>query len=532
LDKALEMGKTSAVGGFHLFFGKTISTIIMAIGIIVMGAVILESDYGLYTIAMIPATTMLLFQDWGVGSAVIRQCAKCRVVNNEKTLRAVLISSVTFEITTGIILTLLSLLVANYISVVIFGRPEAVFLVAFASINILTTSVFTITQSILIGFEKMKFVSLLFICQGVVQCVMGPALVYLGFGAFGALIGYTAASLVASVISILIVYVFIFRKLEKVKVSHSEIIGTLRSLLKYGIPLAVATIMSGLLLQFSSFTMALFVKDLALIGNYKIATNFALLLGFFSIPIVTVLFPAFSKLNSKDDPEVTKSVFRSSIKYSTLVMVPATMALIALSSPIIGTLYGTKWPVASTFLILSIISNLFVLFGNLSVHSFLSALGHTKFILVLNLVALLVGVPLIFILVPSMGISGMLICTAISGLPSLFIALYFVWKKYGAKIDVKVASKILLSSTLAAGSVYVFTTFILINYWLQLAVGTTLFLSVFLVCTPLLGAINSTDINILKAMFKDLGLASRVIEIPIKLMEKVLQLSQKKANYR
>jgi hypothetical protein len=63
VDKALEMGRTSAVGSFHLFFGKSISTVIMAIGTIIMGAIILDGDYGLFTIAMIPATTLLLFQD-------------------------------------------------------------------------------------------------------------------------------------------------------------------------------------------------------------------------------------------------------------------------------------------------------------------------------------------------------------------------------------------------------------------------------------------------------------------------------------
>jgi stage V sporulation protein B len=522
LDKALEMGKITAAGSFHLFFGKTVSTGIMAVGIIIMGAIILDVDYGLYTISMILATTMLLFQDWGVGSAVTRECARCKTTKNEKNLRRVLISSLAFELTTGVILTLLSLLIAGFVATAIFNKPNATFLLSFASINVLSTSVFTITQSILIGFEKMKLISAVLIIQGVVQCVLGPALVVLGFGAFGALAGYTIASIAASALSVALVYFSIFRKLGKIRVSQNDIAETLKSLLKYGIPLAIGNIMSGLLLQFSSFMMASYVTDLAVIGNYKVATNFAILLSFFSLPISMVLFPAFSKLNPRDEPQVAKSVFWSSIKYSALLIVPATMALVVLSNPFIGTLYGTKWPLASAFLILSIASNLLVIFGSLSTGNFLSALGHTGFAMALSLITLAIGVPLAVVLIPSMGITGMLIGSLISGIPSLFIGLFFVWKKYGAKIDFSASAKIFFSASLAAITVFIFASFIPIANVLKLSIGLILFLAVYLVCTPMVGAVNSADIDILKVMFKDLGLASKFIGIPIKLMEKVL----------
>ena len=65
LDKALNMGKTSALGSVQLFLGKMLSTIILAIGSIILTILISEGDYGLYIVALIPATTALLFQDLG-----------------------------------------------------------------------------------------------------------------------------------------------------------------------------------------------------------------------------------------------------------------------------------------------------------------------------------------------------------------------------------------------------------------------------------------------------------------------------------
>ena len=65
MDKALKMGKDSATGSFHLFIGKMVSTVILAVGTIILGLLILEGDYGLYAIALIPAATIASFPRLG-----------------------------------------------------------------------------------------------------------------------------------------------------------------------------------------------------------------------------------------------------------------------------------------------------------------------------------------------------------------------------------------------------------------------------------------------------------------------------------
>ena len=68
MDKATEIGQTSAHGRFHLFIGQMYYDITRR-GTIILQLFISERDYGLYVIALIPATTILLFQDWGVGGS-------------------------------------------------------------------------------------------------------------------------------------------------------------------------------------------------------------------------------------------------------------------------------------------------------------------------------------------------------------------------------------------------------------------------------------------------------------------------------
>ena len=69
MDKALEMGKSSATGSFHLLIGVAGSTIIMAIGTLVIAALLPVEGVGLYGMALIPSSIINFFRDWGVNSA-------------------------------------------------------------------------------------------------------------------------------------------------------------------------------------------------------------------------------------------------------------------------------------------------------------------------------------------------------------------------------------------------------------------------------------------------------------------------------
>jgi O-antigen/teichoic acid export membrane protein len=530
MDKALKMGKVSATGSFQLFIGKVLSTLILAVGTIIVGIFILESDYGLYAIALIPATTMLLFQTWGTGSALVKYCASLKAANKEGDLRKTIVAGLTFNVATGIALTVLSLLIASFIASTIFSKPESAYLITIASITILFTALFTASQSIFIGFERMKLSTITTICQATVHGLLSPLLVYLGYGALGALTGYTVAYATSGIIAVTLLYFTIFRKLKPDATNKANILQTLKPMLKYGIPLAIATIISGGLIQFYSFTMAAFV-DVTMIGNYRIATNFAVLLTFFAAPISTVLFPAFSKLDPRNEHQLLKTVFAASVKYTALFLIPATMAMMVLSQPIISTIYGGKWPSAPFFLTLYVITNLLPILGTMSMGSLLTALGETKMLMKMYLLTLCIGVPLAFILIPSLGILGLITVSIVAGVPSMIIGLYWIWKRYETKAELRNSAKIFLASSTAAIATYLLLSVLNAANWVLLATGVALFLAIYLTAAPLIGAINQTDVNNLRAMFSGLGIISKILEIPLILVQKVLNIRSNSAHH-
>jgi O-antigen/teichoic acid export membrane protein len=522
MEKALKIGRASVIGGFQLFVGKVISTIILAIGTVVLGRLILPSEYGLYTVALVPASMISLFQDWGVSSAMTKYIAHFRALDYDGDVCEIIIAGLMFESVTGLSLFLLSLFLANFIASNVFHRPESTLLISIASVTIFSGSLLKAAQSTFMGFERMELNSLTMSCQSIVQSVMSPLLVFFGYGALGAVIGYTLSFLISSILGLIMLYLILLKNLRKGK--KSKTLGYLKIMLQYGVPLSISTVLAGFRMQFYSFMMAFFCSDL-MIGNYTIATNFAVVLTLFRFPISSVLFPAFSKLKPQNNPELLKTVFIATVKYASLLLVPATMALMTLSKPTVYLLFGDKWRHAPFFLTLYLINSIFVIFGGLIMGVFLAGMGETKTLMKLSLVTFSFGLPLAFILIPTLGIVGVIFGNILAGIPSMFLGLYWIWKHYQVKADFRSSFKTFLASTIAAITTYASQSFLGTPEWITLVIGSMIFLLVYLLVVSLIGAVNKSDIENIRTMLSGLGIISTIVDIPLALTEKITNIT-------
>ena len=483
------MGKVSATGSFQLFIGKAASTIILAVGSIILARLMTPAEYGLYAIALIPSTTISLFRDWGIGQAMAKYIAHYKAIDKDENIHDIITAGLIFRITIGLILSLLSLFLASFIATTIFNRPETTFLISIASIAIISESVLTAAQSNFTGFERMELTSFTLICESIIKSIAGPLLVLVGYGALGAVLGYTLSFLISGIIGIILLYFLLFKNLKKSSSHLTDKIKILKKMLHYGVPLSLSAIMGSFLYQFYAFLMAFYCNDV-MIGNYQIAVNFAMFITFFTYPIATVLFPAFSKLDPKRELQLLRTVFSSAVKYAALFLVPATMVTLVLSESVVGTVYGQKWVHAPLFLSLYVIQNLFVLIGGLIVHSFLEGVGETKILLKLSLLKLSLGIPLAFILIPTYGIVGVILGTFFADIPYQFFGLHWLWKHYNTKPDFKISAKILITAAIASIATYLSLNILVTAEWIKLLIGCTIFLTVYILTAPILSLIH------------------------------------------
>jgi len=140
------------------------------------------------------------------------------------------------------------------------------------------------------------------------------------------------------------------------------------------------------------------------------------------------------------------------------------------------------------------------------------------------MLTLTIGIPIALLLIPSHGILGVIVVGVVAGLPSMFIGLYWAWKRYGTKADLQASTKILLASAIAATTTYIFLSVFNAAEWIRLVTGGMIFVAIYLIAASFIGAINQTDVNNLRAMFSGLGVISKLLEIPLVLVEKMLKV--------
>ncbi len=540
-DKALQMGKSSTTGSFFLLIGLVASTVIMALGTLILAGLLSDSELGLYGIVLIPSTTIAFFRDLGVNSAMTQQIASLRASNKNDEIHDVVLSGLIFEIISGLLLSLACFAIAQPLAIIL-NRPEASPLIALMSISIFASAIVSASSSIFVGFEKMKLNSFAQVLQAIIKTALGPLLVFLGFSVFGAVVGTIVSVAVGGLAGILLVYFVLFRPLHKSKVEKCNVKHTLTPMLKYGIPLTLSNIVVGVLPQIFAFFMALYASN-SIMGNYYAATYFSVIVTFISFPISTALFPAFAKLKPENEPELVKTVFASSVKYTAIFLVPTTMLLITLATPLVNTLFPQdgilqslfvigaepKFPYAPLYLAASSIVNLFVLFGNVSLATFQTGIGKTKQIMKQSILSLVISLPFSFFIITYLGnyggeflvVIGGIIAVMVSTIPGMVWGLIWLWKNYHAKADFKSSGKIFTASLTASIVTYAFLAVFTAPYWILLVVGALIFLTVYLVSAPLIGAINRVDIDNLKLMTSGLGILSKFLEIPFLIMRKI-----------
>jgi O-antigen/teichoic acid export membrane protein len=522
MSKAADMAKISIRGSFHVMWGLVGSTVISAVGTVIIAILLGPDNYGLYSIALTAPTLIVLFRDWGVNFAVVRYTAQNMAENKADHVRSIFMTGLIFEIAMGVTLSIIGFLLSDFVAVTILHRPVVTSLIQISSVYVLAGALVTAASAAFTGVERMHLNSVMIVSQSLIKTALIIALVLLGLGTYGAVTGFAVSSLLAGLIGVLFMFT-IYRKLPSSEGSKLELGKNVRTMLRYGLPLSISGILTGFLLQYYSFLLYIYVLDDAIIGNYAIAQNFVVLITFFATPVTTMMFPAFSKLDYRIDQETLRNVFQTSVKYASLLVVPVAIMIMTLAQPAISTLFRNQYVEAPFYLALLAIAYLYPLIGSLSVSSLINGQGQTTFNLEVAVITAAVGFPLGFILISNHGVLGLIITGITAVIPGSILALNFIKKRYNVTVPWKSSAKILLSSTTAAALTYaVILQLSSLVSLLQLIVGVAIFTLTYLTTAILTKAFNQTDLNNLREMFRALGPLQRLFNIILNLIEKLM----------
>ncbi len=498
------MMRGSARGSLTLLVGQIVTAIISTFTVIWMARVLGPTAYGLYTIALLPISIALLFQDLGMNTALMRFCSLYRHEGRNTELKTVVLTGLLFSIATSLVISAALYIFAGPISSTFLKRPEVTPLVQASALAVLGGGgLLTTIQAVLVGYEMMGLRSFTQIFWSIMRTVFTVALLLIGLGAYGALLAYTASQLVAGLVGALLVFIFI--KFGKGKTRPSWTV--LKEFLRYGLPVSMGSLLGGILSQLFNSLMVIYAAT-DLIGNYGAATNFGVLVSFLLVPISTTLFPLFSKFK-KNDTEL-KSIFQLAVKYTSMITLPVVLVIIAVSAPLTRIIYGIEYPYVALYLNLYILTYAWEGLGGISLSNAISGVGESRVSFRASIYTFIAGAILVFALGPTYGIIGILITMIICPRAGWVYQIMWAKKNMDLTVDWGSTVKIYLIAFVAFLATYLLISFSSLTSWVALVIGGTTFLIIYVFGLPLSGALKRSDLSKLSVVLDGLGLIGRV----------------------
>jgi len=509
----------SAKGSLILFLGQISSTLVTAIGLIIVARFLGSTDYGYYTISYVPISIASLFLDIGVNGALVKYLSQYRSENRVEEAQSLFRTGLIINTLAGFILTIITYASSGYLASYVFRLPEIQPLLQISSINLLAQSLVNTARSIFIGYERMELVSLLIIIQSILKSFISPILVYLGHGTLGAVSGQTASLIVAGLIGFILIYLTDKKERTSLECKTNFVIAS-KTIVSYGGPLFFSILLSGSISQIYNFLMALHVTP-SDVGNYQAALNFTVLISFLTMPIATVLFPLFSKISHCANSDLP-SVYQNVVKYSALITVPLVSALILLSEPLVRIVYGTTYTETPSFLQMICIPFLLVGIGAQINDNLLNGQGKTREFFLSNVIIFIVGLPLGLYLIPRMGVTGLIITTILAPISGLVFTTLWIHRYFGFSINWVVSAKIYFSSAIAYIIILFIQASLVLPNWIQLLLGGSCYFVLYIIMIIGTNTITPQDLQNLRTILSSMGPFTPIFNLILTLFEKTL----------
>lgn len=520
LDRDLsKMLQRSARGSLILIVGQLVSTLITALGTIIVARFLGSTKFGIIFIANIPISIALLFVNNGVSQALMKFLAQYRHENQHQNLKTVALAGFLLNLTVSSALTVLVYALSGYIANQVFHEPELQLLIQVLSFSIFAHALVNLSYAVFVGYERMALRSLTNIAYSILKSVLAPLLVLLGYGAFGAAIGNTAPLLISGLIGLALV-MFIVSKEEK-EDSSLPLSDAVRMIIAFSYPLFFSSLLMGGLNQVFNFLLPLYVEP-SVIGNFSVALSFTVLVSFFTAPITTALFPLFSKLEQSEDGAL-RMVFQNAVKYMSLVTFPITTAIIALSPQIIQALYESSYVQAPFFMKLHMLNFYFIGVGAMTLGNLLTSQKQTQTTFRMTLIQILIGLPLGVYLIPRYGVVGFIATSLVSTKLGLFYGLWWVRRHFRFSVNWAASFKMLIAAAVSYAVTTIYLGSVDLNVWVELLSGGVLLVLVYAVLIPLIGAIDREDVHDIRIITGSFGPLSYLIGFLLGVAERLMR---------
>ena len=315
--------QTIVKNSFWLLVAEAISKISLVVLTIIIARYLGIEGYGQFSFAFAFVSLFAIFADFGLSTLAIREIAR-----NTK-LSGRYIRNISFiKLFLGILTFILIIII-----IPLLGKSADVkMLVYLAGIWVILQSFIAFFQSVFRAFEKMQYEAISKAAYSFSLIGIAIAAIWLNLGINAIIQGYIYASLIALVITFILI-----RKNFMMPVGKIEF-----KFWKYAFketwPFALSSIFVMIYFKIGSVMLSVMTSDSA-VGLYNAAYTLAFALSFFSSIATMAVFPLFSRLYLKNKKLLAES-YRKFLKLILLGGMIAAIGIFVFSKQIILLLFG------------------------------------------------------------------------------------------------------------------------------------------------------------------------------------------------
>lgn len=443
----ISVTRDSARGSFFLVAGNILSAVIQAVGVFLLARMLGPDLYGVYTLSLVIPMLFMRLVDFGVNQGLIKFSASLKVKGESGKIASLVRNGLLFKLFISLAFSCFAILSSDFLAIYIVNRPGLAFYIRLASLSIIFYAISDTTISAFIGLDCTEYSALTINVQALAKSILSILLVALGFSLAGAITNAVAGAIASAFLGLTILHLKFYKTLSDPKENGIGSKESLKTIVGYSFPIYLSALLIQSITQLQGIILSMYASD-ADIGNFKAPSNFITLLSLLIAPTATALFPAFSKLD-KNSSEI-KKFFALSVKYVTLLIVPASMAMIIFAQQLNQIIYGPEYVSAPAYLMLQAPIFLLAGLGYQVLNSFFNGINEATTTLKICLTTFLVFIFLSPILTMQFSVPGLIIALIASNFAAMLYGAYKAKTIFKVGYSCKTLLLIYVAATLSA----------------------------------------------------------------------------------
>ena len=429
-----------ARGSYYLILSNISNMTIGAIFWIILAKMVDPSVIGQTMVVIALATSVVGFAGYGVQVTISKYISEYNARNMQSTARKVLKLGLKIGLLVSVIAALCIVLLSGHLASVAYQNPSLSGLIIFAAITYIPSQ--TIVAALLGAFQgshRMEYSFVISILYELLRLAIAIMLVIQGLDSFGIIIGFSGASIIASIVG----YAYLIPRVIPRSKSNEEAESqnSLRHIVEFSGLNYFAVGMRTLSAQIG--VLILGTQNFEWAAFYGLSVMIANIVGGISLAVSRAILPTASEEWAKGNKVKFRSVFNTAIRISLLLSGFAFM-IFMIDPGYILRLLSEPYGEASNALRILVVASIINAVGAIII-SMLNAANRAHVVARIGLLSSGSTIALTFILAPAIGLEGAAVAILVGSLATLILSVTMLKIKEQVTISTKSAIKPIIS---------------------------------------------------------------------------------------